>query len=145
MDDYRPLPRCSRCNLPDGEDERVLALTGFWHLACVPVYMRETIAEIAGDRPKLLPELLREFRLEFSLEMLFLRDLMEEVIRAAGLEVSVAAVRHLLDGYQDSSPIVIEHDAPITAEETSRSSLRTTSRSSAQKTSRSSLKTMSET
>ena len=111
MDDYRPLPRCQHCDRPAAEDERVLALTGFWHRACVPDYKRATIAEIAGDRPERLPEVLRDFRLEFGVEEFPLKDSMEEAVRAAGFNVS--AVRHLLDGDQDGSPITVEDDGPL--------------------------------
>ena len=66
--------------------------------------------EISGDRAELLPALLREFRQEFHVQMIFLAELMEETIRAAGLGDSVAAVHHLLDGDHIGSPIVIEDD-----------------------------------
>ena len=111
MDDSRPLPRCQHCDRPAAEDERVLALTCFWHRACVPDYMRETKAGIAGDRPERLPELLRDFRLEFSVEKFSLKDSMEEAVRAAWFNVS--AVRHLLDGDQDDSPIIVEDVGPL--------------------------------
>ena len=111
MDDYRPLPRCTHCDRPVAADESVFAFTGFWHRACVPEYMRDTIAQIAGDRPERLPEVLRDFRLEFGVEEFPLKDSMEEALRAAGFNVST--VRHLLDGDQDVSPIIVEDDGPL--------------------------------
>ena len=82
----------------------------------MPGYMRERIAEIAGDRPELLREWLQKFRLEFSVEMFFLTEIMEDVIRAAKLEVLVAAVCHLLHGDEDDEPIVCSKEKPIVIE-----------------------------
>ena len=79
--------------------------------------MRETIVEIAGDQPELLPEIIREFLQEFHVQMSFLSELMGEAIRAAGLDDSVAAVCDLLDGDDIGSPIVIEDYKPVVIED----------------------------
>ena len=118
MADYRPLQRCSQCNLPVIPRERVFGLGCTWHLACVPNFVRLALLEIDTNRPELIQDLIEETHEEFGLRLRFLEELLEEAARASG---SLAYAGPVYDDEtmapQTDEPIVIEDDEPIVIED----------------------------
>ena len=126
MADYRPLQRCSQCNLPVIPGERVFGLGGTWHLACVPNFVRLALLEIDTNRPELIQDLIEEIHEEFGLRLHFLEELVEEAARASGSgayagpvyddETIVIEIGEPI-AIEDDEPIVIEDDEPIVIED----------------------------
>ena len=71
MADYRPLQRCSQCNLPVIPGERVYGLGGAWHLPCVPNFVRLALLEIDTNRSEIIQDLIEEIHEEFGLRLIF--------------------------------------------------------------------------
>ena len=109
MADYRPLQRCSQCNLPVIPGERVFGFGGVWHLVCVPNFVRLALLEIDTNRPELIQDLIEEIY-EFVFRLRFLEEFVEEAARASGSGAYACPV-------YDDEPIVIEDDEPIVIED----------------------------